>query len=101
MAKPTPAARGYGPDHRRMRAAVAPHVRSGRAVCTRCGKPIRLVRDALGRLVPEPWDLGHSDDRRTWTGPEHASCNRSAGARKGNAQRARREHVDPPPPPGW
>lgn len=83
-----------------MKKALTPFVLSGQALCVRCGKPIRMVRSKSGRLVPEPWDLGHTDDRTAWSGPEHAGCNRSAGARKGNAQRGR-VHVDPPPPPGW
>src|SRR5665213_3549836 len=76
--------RGYGIAHQAMRAALVPIVVSGGAVCARCGK----------RIAPdEPWDLGHSDDRSRWTGPEHASCNRSAGSRL--KLRRLREHVDP------
>lgn len=89
--KPTPAARGYDEGHRRMRRALEPLVRSGGAVCAKCGQPIHP--DAR-------WHLGHTDDRRTWTGPEHPLCNLSAAGRK--AARLRRERRgDPPPPPGW
>lgn len=88
--RPASDLRGYGPAHKRMRKAVLPSVLSGQALCARCGKPIN---------PDEPWDLGHTEDRRGYTGPEHRRCNRSAGARKRNE--ARREHVDPPPPSGW
>ena len=87
--KAPPANRGYGPLHRAMRRAVAVEVRAGRGVCAKCGHPIK---------PGDRWDLGHSDDRTTYTGPEHASCNRSAGARLGNS---RRSHEEPPPPSGW
>lgn len=65
--------RGYGPLHRALRRRWEPQVRVGAVDCARCGR----------RIAPgDAWDLGHSDDRRSYTGPEHASCNRSA---RGNA----------------
>lgn len=64
--------RGYNADHDRLRAELAPIVAAGHAACHRCHQPIDPA---------EPWDLGHTDDRTAWTGPEHASCNRSAGGR--------------------
>lgn len=65
--------------------------------CPRCGRPVH-AQPADG------WDLGHQtpralDSSRTWDPanlrPEHASCNRAAGARMTN--RARRGGVTP----GW
>ena len=63
--------RGYGTAHRRERKRWEPRVNAGQADCARCGEPIK---------PDDAWDLGHTDDRTAWTGPEHAGrCNRSAG----------------------
>jgi hypothetical protein len=35
--------------------------------CVLCFEPIE---------PGQKWDLAHSDDRRSWLGPAHASCNR-------------------------
>jgi hypothetical protein len=73
-------ARGYGTDHQRERQRWAPYVNAGQVRCARCGQPIQ---------PGTAWDLGHSTDRTTWTGPEHARCNRADGARRGNRMRGR------------
>lgn len=68
--------RGYGWDHQRLREHWAPQVKAGLVACHAavCVMP--------GRWIPPdaPWDLGHTDDRRGYTGPEHRRCNRRAGA---------------------
>ncbi|MCG3044077.1 hypothetical protein L7D48_26455 [Streptomyces sp. S1A] len=46
--------------------------------CRRCGRPMD---------DPAAMDLGHDDATGEVAGWEHAQCNRSAGARKGNAMR--------------
>ena len=73
--------RGYDSRHDRERARWTPIVATGRIICWRCG-----------HLIPPgaPWDLGHDDNDRTrYRGPEHQTCNRSAGAHKANAGRRR------------
>jgi hypothetical protein len=70
------AARGYGTRHRLIRSTLADVVNAGRVRCARCGEPI---------LVGQRWDLGHTDDRQGYTGPEHASCNRADGGRRSHA----------------
>ena len=64
------AARGYGREHRQLRARWAPKVAAGAVDCWRCGRCIE---------PGEPWDLGHDDDDRTvYRGPECRRCNRAA-----------------------
>lgn len=67
----TPAQRGYGAAHKRERARWQRRGVVG-LTCPRCEQLI---------LPGDDWDLGHTDDRTDWTGPEHATCNRSAGGR--------------------
>lgn len=68
--------RGYGTEHQAERERWRPIVETGQASCARCGE--RIAPDA-------PWDLGHTDDRTGYHGPECRSCNRSAGGRNGAA----------------
>ena len=65
--------RGYDRTHEQERARVAHQVETLQAHCHRCGLII---------LPTEAWDLGHTDDRKTWTGAEHARCNRSAAGKR-------------------
>jgi hypothetical protein len=84
-------ARGYGAQHQSKREKLAPTVATGTITCARCGLLI-----APG----QPWDLGHTDDRTSWTGPEHRRCNRVDGTRKTNAsRRSRRQARQTPPTP--
>jgi hypothetical protein len=66
-------ARGYDTRHEQERARLAPIVARGKTLCAKCGHTIHSR---------EPWDLGHTDDRTAWTGPEHLRCNRQAAGRK-------------------
>jgi hypothetical protein len=65
--------RGYGPAHQARRRRLAPYVASGAVRCARCGELIAQGAD---------WDLGHTDDRRGYLGPEHAACNRATAPRR-------------------
>jgi hypothetical protein len=67
--------RGYGADHRALRAAWQPLVEAGQVLCWRCGELIQ---------PGEPWDLGHDDlDRSAYRGPEHRAHNRATKSRSG------------------
>jgi hypothetical protein len=78
--------RGYGRAHQQRRAAIAPIVAAGNAVCRRCHKPI---------MPGQAWDLGHLDGtgKQVYGGPEHRACNRAGGARQTNARRAGNQGV--------
>jgi len=76
MVRGSTSRRGYGTKHQRIRASWSPKVAAGLVNCARCGQPIEPGR---------PWDLGHTDDRAGWTGPEHRVCNRRVGGRNGAA----------------
>lgn len=66
--------RGYDAAHDRLRAYWEPRVQTG---TIRCAKP-----ECRRLIAPgEPWDLGHTEDRTGYLGPEHERCNRSDGGR--------------------
>jgi len=70
--------RGYGKAHDDLRARWKPKVEA----CTvHCHAKVCVMPSGRLILPGQPWDLGHTDDRTAWTGPEHASCNRAAGGR--------------------
>lgn len=75
-------ARGYTSQHDRLRERWRPKVEACTVHChaTVCIESARLI------LPGQSWDLGHTEDRTGWTGPEHASCNRSAGGKASHAR---------------
>jgi hypothetical protein len=71
-------ARGYGSAHRAERAHWLPHVEAGQV---NCHAKVCLMQTR--RILPGSlWDLGHTEDRTAWTGPEHRRCNRADGGRR-------------------
>jgi hypothetical protein len=65
-------ARGYGPEHDRLRRRWRPKVEAGLVDCARC----------KGRIwLGERWHLDHTDDRSGYLGPSHERCNTSAGGK--------------------
>ena len=78
----TTSQRGYGTAHQRERARWKPQVDAGLVQChAQQHKPECMARGTW--LLPGlPWDLGHTEDRTGWTGPEFAGCNRADGGRR-------------------
>lgn len=68
--------RGYGRHHQALRRQWLAYA-FGRP-CPHCGE-MMLTGQAL--------DLDHTDDRRSYRGIAHATCNRRAGAILGNRRR--------------
>lgn len=62
-------AHGYGRLQKALRRKWERLVAAGGVACARCQQPI---------FPSDAWDLGHSDDRTFYTGPEHVYCNRAA-----------------------
>lgn len=89
-ARRTTTEKGYGADHKRLRAAVAIDVARGRAICSICHQPIP---------PGTPWHLDHTPDRTGYRGPAHKRCNEEDGGRKGGRISAaiRRARQQPPP----
>jgi hypothetical protein len=90
----TTSQRGYGAFHQQARARVAPLVAAGRAICTRCRRPIK---------PGEPWDLDHADlpgeiAQRfgVYRGPSHRSCNISARNRRQRSRPRALQFFDTP-----
>lgn len=72
--------RGYGWGHQTTRAKALRALRDGDP-CVRCGQP-------MFRADSKGLDLDHGDDRTTYRGLAHASCNRRAGQAVAVANRA-------------
>lgn len=90
-------ARGYGIAHIRARERYARAMdRDGPIRCA-CTRPECARHDEL--QCPEmldndrDWDLGHTDDRTAWTGPECVPCNRGAGARRATQVRVQAQKL--------
>lgn len=70
-------ARGYDAAHRHLRRVWEARLATGEThICAKCGQPVTAT---------DQWDLGHTDNRQSWTGPEHRSCNRKDGQHKATA----------------
>lgn len=88
MTAPSTAARGYGAEHREQRKRWQILLDKGHTTpcaCTHADCPHHSGACSVLITASTPWDLGHTDDRRDWTGPECIPCNRSAGARNSRA----------------
>lgn len=71
-------ARGYGYHHQQVRKALLAQWQPGDP-CSRCSKPMWGP--------PNKIHLGHNPERTAWTGLEHAHCNLSEAATRGNRAR--------------
>ena len=80
--KPKTSQRGYGTEHQRLREHYRRQIELGVVVvCPRCHE----------RIWPgQKWDLGHVDgtDKKVYSGPEHAGCNKATAAYRASLYRA-------------
>ena len=85
--KGTTTQRGYGYGHVKIQRDAIALWRPGDP-CTRCGYPMwnRWMLDRRGRKV-SAIHLAHTPDRTGYEGLQHAHCNTSEGASRGNRQR--------------
>lgn len=91
----TTAERGYGWSHVKIQRGAIAQWKPG-DLCTRCGQPMwhrwmldrygNVMRDRTGRRV-SAIHLAHTPDRSGYEGLQHAHCNTSEGASRGNRQR--------------
>lgn len=69
-----PSQRGYDHAHTKRRAHYQARLDRGETFpCAKCQHSVTKHHD---------WHLGHTDDRRHHTGPEHAHCNLSEAGHK-------------------
>lgn len=85
-------ARGYGPEHRTLRAQWAPVVKRGEAQCMQGmhGSSGTCLHTSRHIQPDEPWALGHNDARTGWIGPVHKDCNEADARRRGGLAAHRR-----------
>jgi len=85
--KGTTTQRGYGYGHVKILHDAIARWRPG-DLCTRCGYPMwnRWMLDRRGRKV-SAIHLAHTPDRTGYEGLQHAHCNTSEGAARGNRAR--------------
>ncbi|MGW3808843.1 endonuclease domain-containing protein [Micromonospora sp. NPDC005113] len=82
MPRGTTTQRGYGWAHQQARTQALERMPDGQP-CTRCAQP--MYRNEAQLL-----DLDHNEDRRTYRGLAHRTCNRRAGQAKAQARRRAR-----------
>ena len=84
----TTSERGYHAGHQRLQRQALQAWKPGDP-CTRCGRPMwyRWQWSRNGKRI-SAIHLAHTPDRTGYEGLQHASCNTSEGASRGNRMRA-------------